>query len=222
MTERLMKLQNQTPKIESLLAFGFRQEKENFIYTTELLDNQFTLTITITRNGQISTAVVDNESGENYVLHQIPGAQGAFVGKLREEYDAILEKIGECFEIQVFQSPWTKRVIQYVREKYQDELEFLWAKFPDNAVFRRSDNRKWYAVILTVQKEKLGLKESDKVEILDLRMEPDQLAAIIDGKRYFPGWHMNKKHWVTICLDGSVDIEEIFQCIDASYILAAK
>ena len=25
----------------------------------------------------------------------------------------------------------------------------------------------------------------------------------------FPGWHMNKAHWLTVALDGSVDGEKI-------------
>ena len=33
---------------------------------------------------------------------------------------------------------------------------------------------------------------------------------------------MNKQHWFTIVLDGSVDTEEIFSLIDDSYILAAQ
>lgn len=37
--------------------------------------------------------------------------------------------------------------IEYVRKKYGDELEFLWTKFPDNAAWRRKDNRKWYGVL---------------------------------------------------------------------------
>ena len=30
---------------------------------------------------------------------------------------------------------------------------------------------------------------------------------------------MNKKYWITIILDGSVDIKEIYKFIDKSYIL---
>jgi predicted DNA-binding protein (MmcQ/YjbR family) len=32
-----------------------------------------------------------------------------------------------------------------------------------------------------------------------------------------PGYHMNKKHWNTIILDGSVPDKELFSCIDHSY-----
>jgi predicted DNA-binding protein (MmcQ/YjbR family) len=36
-----------------------------------------------------------------------------------------------------------------------------------------------------------------------------------------PGYHMNKKHWNTIILDGSVPDKEIFEWIDHSYDLIA-
>lgn len=125
-----------------------------------------------------------------------------------------------CFETKIFQSEYADKIIQYVREKYRHELEYLWQKFPENAIVRRSDNQKWYLALLTVEKNKLGLDGRGKTEIIDLRINPDELKNIADGKKYFLGYHMNKKHWVTICLDGSVDLQEIFDRIDASYALA--
>ena len=56
----------------------------------------------------------------------------------------------------------------------------------------------------------------ERIEIF----KPEQMNAMIDKKRYFPGWHMNKKHWYTIILDGSVSTEEICSRIDESYRLA--
>lgn len=180
MTDILAKLQNQNSKVESLRAFGFIEDGGAYRYTTHLLEGQFTLTITITKAGQISTKVVDTDSGDNYILHQIPEAQGVFVGKLREEYQTVLEKGSQCFEINVYQSLCTRQVIEYLREKYQHELEFLWPKSPDSAICRRQDNQKWYVVIMTVLKERLGLNGMDKVEIIDLRMNPDELVKVID------------------------------------------
>jgi len=74
-----------------------------------------------------------------------------------------------------------------------DELEFLWTKFPDNAVWRRKDNSKWYGAILTVSRNKLGLSSNEVAEIIDLRLEKEQMSKTIDNEHYFPGWHMNKK-----------------------------
>ena len=37
-----------------------------------------------------------------------------------------------------------------------------------------------------------------------------------------PGYHMNKRHWNTVALDGSIPDEEIKEMIDASYRLVVK
>lgn len=73
-----------------------------------------------------------------------------------------------------------------------------------------------------ISKQKLGLDSAEKVDILNLRIQPDYLASVVDGVRFFPGYHMNKQHWYTICLDGSLPIEEIYQRINASYFLAVN
>lgn len=101
-------------------------------------------------------------------------------------------------------------------------MEYLWEKFPDNAVWRRKDNQKWYGALLTVSRRKLGCSSDEVVEIIDLRGTPEELEEFVDGQHYFPGWHMNKKHWYTIILDGSVPSDEICQRIDESYALAKK
>ena len=84
------------------------------------------------------------------------------------------------------------------------------------------DNKKWYAAVLTVSRRKLGFDSDETVEIIDLRMSPEILAASVDNVRIFAGYHMNKKHWVTVCLDGTMPTEEICTMIDESYALARK
>ena len=145
------------------------------------------------------------------------------MGRIRSEYETLLLKIAEnCFDKTVFKSKYTKAVIRYVRDTYRDEPEYLWKKLPNNAIWRRKDNAKWYAALLTVSKEKLGMTGTECTEIIDLRAEPATLVSLIDGQKYFPGYHMNKKHWFTICLDGSVPLDEIFRRLDTSYQIASK
>ena len=79
----------------------------------------------------------------------------------------------------------------------------------NNAVWRRADNEKWYGALLTVEKQKLGIKSHDTAEIIDLRADPEEVKELIKEENYYPGWHMNKKHWYTVILDGSVAFEEI-------------
>jgi Uncharacterized protein conserved in bacteria len=208
---------------EKLLPFGFTRNKGAYTYATDIVEGQFRMSVIVTKNGQVDATVIDPESKGEYVLHRASGACGAFVNSVRTEYERVLGDISEkCFEADVFKSEHARKIIRYVRKIYNDELEFLWRRFPDNAIFRRRDNAKWYAALLTVKKEKLGLPGDGFLEVIDLRMTPEEIDVLVDGKRFFPGYHMNKKHWLTICLDGSVSVDEISPRIDASYALAAK
>lgn len=206
-----------------LLAYGFAEENGGYVLSSDLLDGQFTLNVFVSREGKITTRVIDCASQDEYVLFLVPNAVGAFVGKVRKAYEDKLAGIAaNCFDLDVFKSSDARKVIRYIAEKYSDRPEFLWERFSENAIFRRRDNSKWYAALLIVQKAKIGLSGNEKIEILDLRVSPDEVDMLVDGKKFFPGYHMNKKNWVTICLDGSLPIEEIFARIDTSYQLAKK
>jgi predicted DNA-binding protein (MmcQ/YjbR family) len=212
---------NKTPNYGKLKAFGFVEADDGYVYTTRILERQFQMSVRISKAGDIDADILDPESGDAYVLHRAPGAVGSFVGKVRTDYKNVLTRIAEeCFDPDVFKSAYAKKVITYVRETYGDELEYLWQKFSDNAVYRRKDTGKWYAAVLTVARSKLGFDSDELVEIIDLRAEPEALDVLVDHQNYHPGYHMNKKHWYTICLDGSVPLAKVFQGIDESYSLA--
>lgn len=59
---------------------------------------------------------------------------------------------------------------------------------------------------------------------INLKCDPEYALEL--RERYpsvLPGYHMNKKHWNTIIIDGSVPDKEIFSWIDHSYgLIAAK
>lgn len=55
---------------------------------------------------------------------------------------------------------------------------------------------------------------------LSLNLKCDPVLAIELRERYSsvtPGYHMNKKHWNTVYLDGSIPDREVFSWIDNSY-----
>lgn len=206
-----------------LLQFGFCKENKNYTYSTNIMDGQFQMTMTIAKDGAIQTRLVELETDEEYVLHRTVEAYGPFVGAVRTEYEKVLCGISEtCFELNVFKNDYAKEVIQYVRDTYQDELEFLWPRTPNNAIWRRKDTGKWYCALLVLSRRKLGLDSDETIEILDLRAPVEEIKTLVDGKKFFPGYHMNKKHWITICLDGSVSMDEIKTYIETSYQLAIK
>lgn len=214
---------NKVPNISRLLAFGFVQVDQEYIHSYRILNNQFQMNVKVTTTGIASVNVWDNDTQEEYILINLPMAVGSFVGSVIQACEEKLKIIADnCFDPTIFKSEQAKQIIAYVNETYQDHLEFLWEKFSQNAVLRRKDSRKWYAAILTVGKTKLGLEGNDLIEVIDLHALPSEIERLLDGKKYFPGYHMNKKHWYTICLDGSVPTQEICKRIDASYLLAKK
>ena len=206
-----------------LLDYGFVREADGYQYVTIVMDGQFSLYVLVDADGRVSTKMIERDTGEEYSLYKVPSSVGAFVGEVRAACEAVLTDIAQkCYEPDVYQSEQTRAIIEYVRGKYGGELEFLWEKLSTTAIWRRQDTQKWYGLIFTIDKKKLGFDDHEIVEAIDLRLSPEQMARTVDGKRYFPGWHMNKKTWYTMVLDGSVPTKELCQRIEESYRLATK
>lgn len=214
---------NRVPNFSLLLESGFVQEDEKYTNTYPLLNNQFQMKVAIDNIGCVSVKVFDTSTDEEYVLIHTTTACGIFVGSVIRSCEEILQTIAkECFSYWVFKSQQAKQIIEYVNKTHQDSPEFLWDKFPNNAVLRRKDSSKWYALILTIAKNKLGIEGNELVEIIVLRGLPHEIEKLLDNNKYFFGYHMNKKHWYTICLNNSVSINEIYQRIESSYLIAKK
>ena len=206
---------------KKLEEFGFELIDNSYYYQTLLLKNQFKMSIKINLDNSIFTEIIDTETNEPYVLHLLEMKRSGYSEKVYKVYSQILEKIQkECFEDEIFKANYTKEIVAYIKNKYRDELEFLWEKSPKNAVVRRKSSKKWYAVILTVSKRKLNLDSDEIIEVINLHNRVEEIEKLIDNKKYFPAYHMNKKHWCTICLDGTVELKEIYKLIDISYELA--
>ena len=207
--------------LKKLEEFGFELINNSCYYHTFLLKNQFKMSVKISLDNSIFTEIIDVETNEAYVLHLLEMKRSGYSEKVYKEYSEVLEKIKkECFEDEIFKANYTKEVINYIKNKYGDELEFLWEKSPKNAVIRRKSSNKWYAVILTISKRKLNLDSDEIIEVINLHNSEEEIKKLIDYKKYFPAYHMNKKHWCTICLDGTVELKEIYRMIDISYELA--
>ena len=206
---------------KKLEEFGFELKDNSYYYHTSLLKNQFKMSVKISLDNSIFTEIIDTETNEPYVLHLLEMKRSGYSEKVYKVYSQILEKIQkECFEDEIFKANYTKEIVAYIKNKYRDELEFLWEKSPKNAVVRRKSSKKWYAVILTVSKRKLNLDSDEIIEVINLHNRVEEIEKLIDNKKYFPAYHMNKKHWCTICLDGTVELKEIYKLIDISYELA--
>ena len=214
-------IKNKKINLKRFKEFGFKLIDNSYYYHTFLLKNQFKMTAKINLDNSIFTEIIDTETNEPYVLHLLEMKRNGYSEKVYKEYSEVLEKIKKkCFEDEIFKANYTKEIINYIKNKYGDELEFLWEKSPKNAVVRRKSSNKWYVGLLTISKRKISLNSDEIIEIINLHNNPEEIKKLIDYKKYFPAYHMNKKHWCTICLDGTVELEKIYKKIDISYELA--
>ena len=58
---------------------------------------------------------------------------------------------------------------------------------------------------------------------INLKCDPDEALILRDlFKSVLPSYHMNKKHWNTVILDGSIPEKEIEAMIYSSYVLIVE
>lgn len=113
-------------------------------------------------------------------------------------------------------------IFRYAEEAYGTEPEYLWESTPTAAVLRHRTNRKWYAAVMEVQRERLGLSGAGTVDVLDVKCDPLLIGSLLQSKGFLPAYHMSKAHWITILLDGSLSAEDIFPLVDLSFQMTEK
>ena len=208
---------NRKVNYKDLLKYGFIKENDCYVFESKIHDDNFKIVVEISKNKKISK-IIDLQTNSEYILVDVKNSAGEFLSKLKEEYDDVLNDITKkCTTKNVFKGKQEKEIISYVKKKYNDDLEFLWNKFPTDAVLRNKINNKWYAVILTINENKLVTNTDNLITIIDLRCDNKKINEIVDNKNIFRGYHMNKNNWITIKIDGSIPTKEICNMIDESY-----
>ena len=205
-------------KRRTLQKFGFRKTPAGWMYSEPVANGALTCAITVDANGTVTENVVDAATNEEYVQHRIAAASGKFVGGVRRDIMALMRRIAAaCFERDVFKTAAARDLLSFAEMEWNEKPEFLWKNFPDYAVLRREDTEKWYALIARLTADKVGGNRTDVIEIVNMRRTEG-----MDGPRFLPAYHMNKKTWTTIVLDGAVGAAELQKLLSESRKLATK
>lgn len=63
-----------------------------------------------------------------------------------------------------------------------------------------------------------ALMDASEPTSVNLKAEPEEVTALVDTHEAIErGWHMNKKHWITAQLDGSLPDQLVGELIEDSY-----
>lgn len=205
---------------EKARAYGFIENEGVWTYSSQILQGEFFMTLSITPDN-VSFQVFDQETGDLYPQVHMESMRGSFVASVREACLEILYQIRKaCFDVQDFICPQTNRIMAQVQKKYSHQLEYLWEKSPDTAVLRHEDNQKWYAVVMRIPWDKLEKGREGLVEAVNIKH--DQVADLLSKKGIYPAFHMNKRYWLSMALDDSLQDEEVLELIERSWNLTVK
>lgn len=114
-----------------------------------------------------------------------------------------------------------ENVLKWALDTYGSMPESLWARTPEDVVLRHENNKKWYAILMKVKRLVLGLDGDEIIDIINVKCDTLQIDFLSQQKGFFHGYHMNKDHWLTILLDGSVELETVCGLIEQSFEMTA-
>ncbi len=206
---------------KKLLDYGFAERDGQYVYTYPILGGSFRYEIYADEKGIIGDRLIDNDTDEEYVIFRLVDYYGGYVAKIRTECDRVYGDIKKkCFGGHRFEEQQSELICKYIKEKYGDLPEYPFED--ENIIFRNKKTGKWYGALLTVKANRVGLEGEAPTEVLNLKDTPERVAEIVDGIGILPAYHMNKKHWYTLRLDGSLPLERICELVDRSYDIINK
>ncbi|MBQ7574519.1 MAG: MmcQ/YjbR family DNA-binding protein [Clostridia bacterium] len=105
---------------------------------------------------------------------------------------------------------------KYIFDTYGVSGDNPWPKYPDNVVFRHTNNKKWFGLLMSVLESRLGEDGERMLDILNVKCDPLIIGSITKEKGIYPSYHMNKAHWISISI-GDADEEQTKALLDVSY-----
>ena len=108
-----------------------------------------------------------------------------------------------------------QKVINFINKNYNVAPEYLWRRYPTYCVFRHRDNNKWFALVASVPCSVLKISGDGDIDIINVKTDDAEFFRGVNG--VLPAYHMNKNHWITILLDGTLPIKNIQKLIEISY-----
>lgn len=209
-------------EINKLLTYGFIKESDTdtiteniFTYRKDLKKYNLYIQIQIKIGVFLNASVYDKDFNEDYTLYSINGKTTVTI-EVEELMKDIIAKCTKKLNIK-------EDIVTYLEKKYQITSEKPWEKYYEYVTLKTKNSKKWFAVILQVQQKKLDSSKKDNfVDIINIKLNPGKIEALIDNEHYFLAYHMNKKSWITIILDCNTNLEELYELVDESYHLVEK
>lgn len=155
-----------------------------------------------------------DEVNERYTLFDIPTTSSSIAQALREEAEELVFQWmhPEQSDIEEARQKWTKWITEHIVPFHGNPFEKTEAMG-----FTVEDKGKWYALMMVVPLQKLGVASKADALILNVKIHPEDKERLIASDGVYEAYHMNKTHWISIALNVCTDDALIKECIYTSY-----
>ena len=199
------------------IAYGFSKIGDYYVLQSDIDVENFNVIVKIGKDF-FEVNVIELPFNEEYILFNVLDSKGKFVSKIRKKVNELIEDIVKsCFT----SLDYRKILLDYVKEKYGTIPEEPWED-NNHATIKTPNSKKWYGIFMSLPYKTLGLDKGGKIDVLNVKLNPEVIESLIDKKHFFPAYHMNKKYWITILLDSYTDLNLVKSLIDESFNLVEK
>lgn len=205
-----------------LMDYGFQVEEKKLTYSKNIMNDDFEVVVTFTDHFEAAVYDLSFDEHEEYLGYRVKYNAGEYASRVRFEVEELLTDIKEkCCKETKYLSAQTERIVQYIFDKYGDLPDLQWAGADSPPAFRNPENRKWYGLLMSVERSKV-MDGNGMVELLNLKLDPLEILELVEKKGFFPAFHMNKKNWISVILDDTLKDEEIYPYIEESHRFTVK
>ncbi|MFD0705208.1 MmcQ/YjbR family DNA-binding protein [Alloscardovia venturai] len=106
-----------------------------------------------------------------------------------------------------------------MRDFYHARIENPWHKYPAFFIIRHEHGKKWFGLIMAASEYTLGVSDDREklIDAINIKLDPRDVEFFKDQPGFLPAYHMNKTHWVTVLLNGTVPDETLEELIKTSH-----
>ena len=95
-----------------------------------------------------------------------------------------------------------QQFLEYCLDTYGTSPDYPFDDHLETAVFRHTDNKKWFALVMRVSRRKFGF---DSDEVINLKLPTEMFGSFGAADGVYPAYHMNKLHWISVLLPDAPD-----------------
>ena len=95
--------------------------------------------------------------------------------------------------------------LEYCQNTYATLPDYPFDEDFQTAVLRHNDNRKWFALVMRISRQKLGLDRDEMVDVVNLKLPTEMFGSFGASDGVYPAYHMSKLHWISVILSDAPD-----------------